>query len=465
MKVLFPDTSAIASMEGIELRQGEICKHKEPVLSPEYPWEGTHTYVYGSVLKRGRGYRMWYQSYDDGGGFFVNYARSGDGLQWGKPLIRNFNFQDPGLYPTVAVGEKIQDFCSRDAQKMRCKTNIVSTYHIPSVIYDAKDRERRFKLFGFTDAGYCAAFSRDGFHFKEYEKNPVIPLMKFPNPATGKTWFSDVSPVMKDEKRDRFVAFVKTYSIDKSGRTRRCVGFSESRDFISWSEPETVWTPDAGEDKLAVGKGFQWADFYGLCGFNYGELYLGLLWVFYIDHEIKQGTHDGKLESYLVVSPDGKQWKRISDTPFIPYDESQWDSCIITTANSPVFERDKILLYYGGANFRHGTGSKETPIDHSFHRVHIGLASVRKDGFVYAYSNNGSLTTRLLKGERGRLTLNLDAAKGYALVDVIKNGKSMKSFKVAGVDSINHTIRNKVEGDFSLRFFLSNAKLYSFEVE
>jgi len=261
------------------------------------------------------------------------------------------------------------------------------------------------------------------------------------------------------------VAFVKTYSIDKSGRTRRCVGFSESRDFISWSEPETVWAPDAGVDKLAVGKGFQWADFYGLCGFNYGELYLGLLWVFYIDHEIKKGTHDGKLESYLAVSPDGKQWKRISDTPFIPYDESQWDSCIITTANSPVFERDRVLLYYGGANFRHGTGSKETPIDHSLHRVHIGLASMRKDGFVYAYSDNGSLTTRLLKGERGRLKLNLDAAKGYALVDVIKNGSSIKSFKVEGVDSINYPIRNKVKGDFSLRFFLSNAKLYSFEVD
>lgn len=464
MKILFPDTTHINRMEGIEFRQGEVSKDKNPVILPENPWEEIYTYLYGSTLKRGGIYRMWYQSYVDGHGFFVNYARSIDGINWEKPLLKKFCFEKPEVYPTVAINGKIEDFYSKRNGPTGYKTNIVSRYHIPSVVYDAEDRQSPYKLFGYTDKGYCVSFSRDGINFKEHENNPVIPVLRFPNPLTRKTWFSDVAPAFKDTMRNKFVAFVKTYIVDNEGRTRRCVGFSESNDFKTWSTPETIWAPDESEDRIAAARGFKWADFYGLCGFNYGNVYLGFLWLFYIDYEVKRGTHEGKVEVYLACSNDGRNWKRVSDKPFIPLSKDGWDTDMLYTANAPVFLRDKTLIYYSGSNFSHGIGHEETPHDFNNHSFRIGLASLRKDGFVYAHSPNGYLTTKIVTGEKGYLILNLDARKGYILLDIIKDGKCVESFKVGGIDSSNYKIKTGVKGDFTLKILLKDSMLYSFEV-
>ncbi len=466
MKILFPDTSSMDHMEGIELRQGEIRKHKEPVIVPEYPWEGIHTYLYGSVLKKGPLYRMWYQSYVDGQGFFVNYARSTDGIQWQKPLRKKFAFEQPCIYPTVALDNKIQDFYSRQNSGGSYRTNIVSTYHIPSVIHDAGDKKSPYKLFGYTDNGFCAAFSRDGIHFREYEHNPVIPLMTFPNTLTKKTWFSDVAPAFKDSAKNRFVAFVKTYIIDDQGRTRRCVGFSESDDFKTWSKPETIWTPNKDDDNLAVAKGFKWADFYGLCGFNYGNGYLGFLWLFNIDHEVEKGTHDGNMEVYLAHSSDGKNWKRLSDEPFIPVSREGWDTDMICTSNAPLFLKDKIIFYYGGSNFSHGVGHEGMPFDEEKHGAKIGMASVRKDGFVYAYAmSGGHFLTKSINMRKGLLRLNLDAGDGRVYVEFMKGAKSAASFDVERVNALDYLHKSAVKGAVALKIHLYNAKLYSIEVQ
>lgn len=464
MKVLFPDTSLIASMEGVELRQGLASKRKKPVIVPEHPWEEIHTYLYGSVLKKDATYNMWYQSYVDGYGFFVNYAESRDGIIWEKPAMREFSFKKPGLYPTVAVDGDIKDFYSKKSAYDNLNTNIVSTYHIPSVIFDHSDAEAPYKLFGFTDKGYCVAFSSDGKNFKEYENNPVIPLLRFPNPRTRKTWFSDVAPVFRDTSKNRFAAFVKTYALDEAGRTRRCVGFSESDDFKIWSTPETIWMPDERDDALAVEKGFKWSDFYGLCGFNYGGIYLGFLWLFYIDYEVEKGTHEGNVEVYLASSNDGLKWRRFSDEPLIALSRTGWDTDMIYTANGPVFEKDKTLIYYGGSNFGHGIGHEEIPFDFDRHAFSIGLASLRKDGFVYAHSSEGGrFITKPMEFDRGYLTLNANTEHGWVAVEVKTREGGLKIFKMEGIDSVEHRIRTGLRGRLAVNVHINNAELYSLE--
>ncbi len=465
MKILFPNTSSLAHMEGIEFRQGEVKKHESPVIVPEYPWEEIHTYLYGSVMKKGPLYRMWYQSYVDGYGFFVNYARSKDGIEWHKPLMKKFRFEKPDVYPTVAVNGEIKDFYLKRTKPESCKTNIVSTYHIPSVIYDSGDKDFPYKLFGYTDGGYCVAFSRDGINFKEYDKNPVLPVLKFPNSHTKKTWFSDVSPAFKDTVKNKFVAFVKTYMIDENKRTRRCVGFSESEDFVHWSKPETLWVPGESEDRLAAARGFKWADFYGLCGFNYGKSYLGFLWLFYIDYEVEKGTHDGKVEVYLVRSDDGKQWKRISDEPFIPLSRNGWDTDMIYTASAPVFLKDGTIIYYGGSNFSHGVGHEGVPYDLERHGFCIGVANLRKDGFVCAYSSSGGcFVTKPYRMNKGLITLNADTEDSSISIEIMKGRESLKTFEIADVDSVSYRIKSDFKGDIALKVRLNGAKLYSLEV-
>jgi hypothetical protein len=465
MKIQFPETTLLLSTEEIELKQGTVTK-EGPVLFPQYPWEGIHAYLYGSVLEKKGQLRMWYQSYIDGDDFFVNYARSRDGRVWEKPLLNKWRIDEKRFYPSIESDRAAQAkaIAFRNGSPGYWKTNIVSTYHIPSVLYDSDDPKYPYKLFGFTNDGYRVAFSKDGIRFKEYDGNPVLPLMRFPNPKTKKTWVSDVSPVFKDDLKKKFVAWVKTYVLDEEGRTRRSVGYSESDDFIQWSEPLTIWTPSQADDRLAMERGFKWADFYGLCGFNYGGGYLGFLWLFYMDYEFAKGTHEGKMEVFLATSPDGKKWTRFSDEPLIPLSGSGWDSGMITTVNVPLFRREGIDLYYGGSNFSHGVGNAQLAFDEKEHRFSIGLARLRKDGFVYATGARGALTTKPLVCRRGTIQINADTTDGRIVLDLRKEGETVESYRMEGINACDHLIRSGVRGEVTLKVSLQGAKLYSLEV-
>jgi len=208
----------------------ELKEHTGFILYPQYPWEGHSTYLYGSVLKLESGYRMYYQSYADGVGYFVCLAESEDGVNWSKPLVKPLKVNFPERYPTVEVDGRVQDEVDgrvqdfyRRTNHLECLSNVVSRYHIPSVIYRPQD-EYPYKLFGYTERGYCVAFSRDGINFEEYGDNPVIPLLKFPNGKTGKVWFSDVAPVFYDttegiwenEEMHRNVGQQGLYPLDKA---------------------------------------------------------------------------------------------------------------------------------------------------------------------------------------------------------------------------------------------------------
>jgi len=459
MKILFPHCKLIASTEALEFHQGEAAKRREPVIVPEYPWEGVSTYLYGSVVKTTL-YRMWYQA----NGVYVAYARSRDGIIWQKPLDNRFDMADRPAGLTVALDGGGGEACAPPGGAVAPQSNIVFELHMPSVIHDPGDRRRPYKLFGYSDQGYCAAFSRNGLHFTPAKKNPVIPLMKYPAPGGRKSWFSDVAPAFKDTRRGKFVSHVKTYQCDSEGRIRRCVGYAESADFLRWSKPTTIWVPGESEDRLARAKGFRWADFYGLCAFNYGDGYLGLLWLFYIDYEIPRGTHEGKIEVFLASSRDGKKWRRFSDQPLIPLSPSGWDRGMITTTGQPLFTKDDVRIYYGGANMSHGAGEADNPYDERVHRFKIGLATLRQDGFVYASSAKGRLTTKPMKSVKGQIKVNADCRGGKILIEVFQRRRKAKSFELAGGDFLNRILRTAMRGSIVLKIAIENAKLYSVEV-
>ncbi len=326
-------------------------EYPEPIICPEYPWEGNMTYLYGSVVKVDGKYRMYYQTYVDGLGYFVCFAESMDGIRWYKPLLRPLEDTIAKIYPTVEIEGMIKTFY-KETRGLNTLSNVISTYHIPSVIYK-KGEKYPYKLFGYTDRGFCVAFSKDGVNFKEYEKNPVISLRKYPNKVTGKVWYSDVAPVFYDERKNIYRAMIKTYKVDEKGRTRRCIGMSTSKDFIVWDEPRTIWVPSSEEDKMAKEEGFSWVDFYGLCPFNYRDSYLGLLWLFFIKEEIPNGTHRGKIQVYLVRSSNCINWEFVSNEPLIKL--SGWHNGLIYTANQPFKENEETFrIYFSGFNFDHG---------------------------------------------------------------------------------------------------------------
>ena len=340
---------------------------ENPVICPEHLWEGSITYVYGSAIKIGGKYRLYYQSFVQGIGYFVNLAESEDGVNWEKPLIKKLKASIPRSYPTVEIDSKVEDFY-RKTGSLECMSNVVSTCHSPTVIYRPDD-EYPYKLFGYTSEGYCVSLSKDGINFMEYEGNPVIPLKRYPNRKTKKVWFSDVAPVFYDTKKGIYRAMVKTYKIDKEGRTRRCVGMSTSRDFINWTRPHTLWVPDESFDRIAQEKGFSWADFYRLCVFNYEDYYLGLLHLFLIEEEIPRGTHLGYIEVYLARSKNCIDWDLVSDRPLI--ERKGWHKGNIQTVSFPIVEEGKIMIYFSGGGQKHGQW-EISGLDPS-HKTCIGL--------------------------------------------------------------------------------------------
>ena len=65
--ILMVDDYAVATKHNVVRHYHPFVKHKNnPVMIADKPWEGQVAYVYGTVLpgEDGRGYRMWYHTYN-----------------------------------------------------------------------------------------------------------------------------------------------------------------------------------------------------------------------------------------------------------------------------------------------------------------------------------------------------------------------------------------------------------------
>src|SRR5881397_1736468 len=82
-KQLFLDDDLIASMIRVKRAVEQAEKFSgNPVLWPTERWEPPMAVVYGSILRDGTKFKMWYKS-----GLGVAYAESDDGVQWNKPRL------------------------------------------------------------------------------------------------------------------------------------------------------------------------------------------------------------------------------------------------------------------------------------------------------------------------------------------------------------------------------------------
>jgi hypothetical protein len=457
MLMLFPDDDKIIASSNIIYTQAKL-QPSEPILEPKYRWEGDRTHMYGTVIKSKAGYEMYYQC---GNALLIGYARSDDGLRWERPLINAADF-NASVHKVVQANDAVAPSDVVELGSGLEMTNLAAGYHMPSIIYESES-QKPYKLFAYGEEGYRALYSKNGKQFHEYEHNPVIGLLSFPNRTTKKIWYSDVAPAFKDG--DVYKAMVKSYCIDADGRTRRCVGLSESRDFVSWSSVKTLWVPDQSEDSIAQRRGFLWSDFYGLCPFRYGSGYLGFLWLFEIEKELPHGTNQGKIEVFLAYSPDGKSWRRISDTPLIPWDLNFSEmGGMVTTPSAPIFEKEHIKLYYSDCNFEHGLHEKDFTKAVQKPIWVTRCSIIEKERLVGAFSKRGWLETCPFSFYKCKLRLNLRCKGGEVLLRYLVSGREAASQRISGVDSTDFVITPVFEGDASLHITLINATIFAIEI-
>lgn len=465
---LFIDDFMIHSAKGIVRTLHQPVKYaNNPVMKPKTPWErepywGQTIWANGTIIKDSESglWRMYY----NGGKRFGCMAVSKDLLEWTRPELGMVEYNGAKANNIVFETENM-------------------SYDTISVLRDARDSDpsRRWKAAvyhyrsrtndGVVLPGVYAYYSPDGIR---WTRDPT-PLMRSYSGWNGRkrddwtdAWpmpgVADVIAISWDPRLERFVAHVKLITF-RDGKYFRSRGFSESEDFVHWSPPRVTLMPDEDDPEDL--------HLYGNTAWPYESMWLGTLRAY---HE-----EASNVDLQLISSRDGRHWERAGGRrPFIPnglpgaYDEGYTTEF----TNPPIPVGDELWFFYGGT-----TTSGKKGMDKW--NGSICLAKLRRDGFVSldAGDSEGWIVTRPLTFEGSKLSLNADAQDGEIRVEALefkpgqpprvfaglsrkdclpihKNGLAL-AVRWRNDQGLENTPRNKV----CLKFYLKNAKLYSFRIE
>ena len=327
-------------------------------MNPRCRGEGQTLVMYGTVMRLGDTWRMYYTTAQNG---VFCVVESEDGFNWQRPTIGQVEFN----------GSK--------------ENNIVhAPVNCATVCYDPDDEDAPFKMITVA-AGIRGGVSKDGLSWTMLDE-----------PFITRPHSSDVQAIWFGKVDGKYVITHKT----SHGRARRSVAISESDDFRHWSESRLILTSDL-HDPPDV-------EYHGMVGFPYADMYLGLAerWVNTPNH----------IELLLAWSHDRKTWHRpLPREPFIGptyYWNQGWN-----TSNSagPLQVGNQLWFYFNGqsgSHFHVKQGPKKVGV--------IGLATLTVDRFasITAGFMEGQLVTKPMTWPGGDLLLNASTTRnldGYPL--------------------------------------------------
>jgi len=338
--------------------------------------------------------------------------------------------------------------------------------------------------------GLNVAFSPDGIHWTKYPGGTVsrasysgygasVPFAD----DTQRPWdiplsMSDAVDAFFDPPRQVFAIYGKMWIDGPAGNMswKHAMGRVESRDFIHWSKPQLVLTPDELDPP--------WVEFHTSPVFFYNGLYFSPLQI------LDRATSGGVIDIELAISQDGLNWQRPFRKPFwLARSEGDgFDSGDIFLGLQPVVLDDEIRFYFGAY-----AGGNATSGDSLEVASGIGLANMPRDRFAglqpvarsdqptlkKPLENIGQVTLKPmdLSGVKN-LELNANAANGSIRVEVLNDqGKRVRGFSydeatpISG-DSLRHAVRwqnheftDLEAGSYILRIYLTNATVYALTIQ
>ena len=464
-KQLFLDDYLIASMTRVKRTVEQAHKFAgNPVLWPTERWEPPMAILYGSVLRDGAKFKMWYKS-----GLGVAYAESDDGIQWDKPR----------LDLTLVDGERSNILFTK---RSITEGPEAFPYHheLFGVHRDDRDPDpaRRYKM-GFLDIdwkyngpdglpwrknqrrGLGVAGSPDGIHWKLIDSWATSAIVD------GATHW------MFDPAREKYVLYGRTLKTRpevvaawqtndwfKQWFSGRAVARVESPDFVKWdfTKPDTapvVMTADL-QDKPGT-------EIYSMKVFPHEGIYVGLVQVFHATPE------DGTLDVQLAVSRDSIHFARVGDRgTFLPLGAiGSWDRFNLSLANNdPIVAGDELRFYYSGRLYRH---SPYAGPDKGEEKSGIGFATIKRDRFVAleASFDGGEIVTKPVKLNGATLRLNAKSDFGEIIVELLDaSDKLLARSKPIQRDALDIPV--EWTGDVErppelvrLRIKLKNARLFA----
>jgi hypothetical protein len=419
-QVLFAfDDHSLPFKHNLQLTLVPVTKYPgNPVLrkGPKGSSDHGHACLYGTVIKTGNKFRMWYlgmiedsgkNAYTPGWYRPMCYAESDDGINWVKPEL--------GL--VELNGNKKNNICLIEGDPKA--VTLINDFL--SVMYDPEDPDpsKRYKavyinIMLLTDvrgglskvarnekrpAMSVAATSADGLRWKLVGDRPfdaggerfeVSGLYKFGKfyYATGQllnpwVWRPDGSPSNRVMLAYRTSDF-KTWSKAKA---------------FSLARPGQLTNPPMPGQQMHMGAGM----------WNRGNVMVGLygMWQDPATPPAKGEPHvkGVRIDLGLTISNDGIHFREpVTDFKIVPLGgEDDWDNHAILQGHAFVNEGDKTMIWYS-----------HWDTDMEYKGMEIGLATLRRDGFGYLspkYPENDAhfISTTFTTGKNNKLVINVDS--------------------------------------------------------
>lgn len=408
MELLFESRPEItASVGKVYFIQCSPEIYPEPLLPLDSFVDGAGMSLYGTILRDGGMYRMWYQAWPrDWMGAncdLVGYAESDNGLDWRKPKL--------GLVDYAGQGKD---------------NNLVDlTGHPPTLFIDPQaPSSHRYRATlctgpyhqgareGLTEYGYYTAHSSDGLRWHYDQSSPQ--------------WKgADVINTIYHPSQRRAIVSLKRMP-RVNGLSRRSIWNSEFADGQWSSQDYAALIPDDYDDVAAQARGFISGDYYGMGMMAAGSGTVGFIWQ--LRHSLPRtpisnvGVFGSSDVTLAYQSARNERWLHMPSRPdFISHSDPPWGHGGIYTASCPVEVDDEHWLYFSASAHTHGWYVDEhwktdpdllkTLIDTGISR--IGVARWPKWRlFGFRSDPVGTLTLQLEVTAAARLILNYECEAG-----------------------------------------------------
>ncbi|MDP6047670.1 MAG: hypothetical protein QGG25_18810, partial [Phycisphaerae bacterium] len=481
------DDEFLFEIHNLERKVNQAVKHPESVMRVDAPWNTPEDcFDYVNVLyDESEGlFKMWYAVLGSCGKWGTAerswaYATSTDGINWERPILN-----------MAEVNGSTENNYFLPEMNNLCWT----------LIMDPSDRpSRRYKMM------FCLGDNPGVGEQTDWADFHMHMPLNLAYSADGLTWAKPqhVNPVLRgisdggwgfiyDPDRRKYVLFTR-----RVPNLPRDISMYESSDLVNWEDRGRVLVPGDEYDPPSL------FNFQSMTPFFYEDFHLGLLSTQYslpgaelyeVYHKPPADYGDqrmGTVNVQMAYSRDGLAWSRPNDrSEIIPTGEPGAPDAgmIFIPQSSPPVVDGETWIYYTACRDRHSMWDQKRVVEedggrHSDHCCCM-LAKMPEDHWVSldAGAEEGSLLTKPMAFAIWQdLLVNADAGGGYIEAELVTPyGQVIEGFargdcvpvtgdgkdqplRWKGPKSVAEIMPDHVGGP-CIRFYLKNAKLYSFTV-
>ena len=468
-KQLLVDDHVFSEHENVTRTINQPVKYG-PVLKPTLPTDmgGIFT-MYITVLRNDKDdkFQMWYEAGDivnpEGSALYrgTGYAESDDGIHWTKPLV-SADGRSNIVLPATGQAVMLD----------------------PTVAWGAPEKYKAAYMHVDSSGDACAAnlaHSPDGIHWTPYNDGKQVThraadthnqiLWDPPRQAYRLSTRTDMARRGEPEWRSVRIMYHKNNDLLNDPTAWKTV-----RDKIVVNDPLGQLYPDSVTEIL---------QYHHITCWIYEGIYFGLLNVWtkprgriYADNDFQTRHEEDVSDFYIGTSRDGLDfdptWVFRRDVMIPRGPAGSWDKDTVIPSSHVVTFQDEHWFYYCGVNERVFNANDKRS-------AAVGLAKLPLDRFIdwRAQGQLGTITTKPFKLEGDMLHVNVDAKGGRFYMEVLDVDRNVIPGFTAGeaqvydgVDQLRLRPRWEKNLDLAtlknstvrLKFYLYNARLYSFHV-